>query len=149
MRQIRPADLFMVENRYPEQHQIFLIKAKQDLSLVREVLHSDAVAPEILLFHLQQAVEKLIKGLLTFHGIQFPQTHDLEDLIELAEDNRVELPPLMEDLSELTPYAVEARYAILHDDLHDISELLNKVEQFRDFAEKEMLVSHGVRKERP
>lgn len=127
--------LFMVDKIYLEQHLIFIYKAKQDLVLVREVIGSNTIAPEILLFHLQQAVEKLIKSLLTFHSVKFPKTHDLEDLIELAEDSSIELPTFIESLAELTPYAVESRYAIIHDDLHNIGEMLSQAECFLEFVE--------------
>lgn len=104
-------------SQFLEQHRIFILKAEQDFALVREVLGNDKVAPEIILFHLQQAVEKLIKALFTCRSIRFPKTHDLDELVDLAEENGIELPPFMDKLSELSPYAVEGRYAILHDDL--------------------------------
>lgn len=129
----------MADKIFMEQHLIFIFKAKQDLVLVREVLDSNTIAPEILLFHLQQAVEKLIKSLLTFHSVQFPKTHDLEDLIELAEDNHIELPPFIENLAELTPYAIETRYAIIHDELHNIGEMLTKTERLLEFVEKKVI----------
>ena len=125
----------MDDKHFIEQHLIFIVKAKQDLVLVREVLGSNTIAPEILLFHLQQAVEKLIKSLLTRHSVKFPKTHDLDDLIELAERHHIELPLFIENLSELTPYAVETRYAIIHDELHNISEMLLQAEMFLVFVE--------------
>ncbi len=33
-------------------------------------------------------------------------------------------------MDKLTPYAVEGRYAIMHDDLHDIDDMLAKSELF-------------------
>ena len=130
----------MADKIFMEQHLIFIVKAKQDLVLVREVLDSNIIAPEILLFHLQQAVEKLIKSLLTYHSVKFPKTHDLEDLIELAEENQIELPPFIENLAELTPYAIETRYAIIHDELHNIGEMLAKTNHFLEFVENKLIV---------
>lgn len=115
---------------YLEQYKIFILKAKQDLSLVHEVVGNNNVAPEIMLFHTQQCVEKLIKALFSYNSIRFPKTHDLEDLVELAEVNGIVLPVFMEKLTELSPYAVEGRYAIIHDDLHDIAEMLEQAEEF-------------------
>ena len=83
------------------------IKAKQDFSLVREVVDNNNVAPEIMLFHIQQGVEKLIKALFCLHSVRFPKTHDLDELVELAQGHGINLPPIMEKLTELTPYAVE------------------------------------------
>lgn len=130
---------YMADKIFMEQHIIFIVKAKQDLVLVREVLGSETIAPEILLFHLQQAVEKLIKSLLTYHSVKFPKTHDLEDLIEVAEDNHIELPQWVDILAELTPYAVETRYAIIHDELHNIGEMLLEVERFLEFVENRVI----------
>jgi len=134
----------MADKTFMEQHLIFIFKAKQDLVLVREVLGSNTIAPEIMLFHLQQAVEKLIKSLLTFHSVQFPKTHDLEDLIELAEDNNIELPPFIDNLAELTPYAVETRYAIMHDELHNIAEMLEETVRFLEFVENNVAICEAL-----
>ena len=118
-----------------EQHALFILKARQDLTLVREVMGNNNVAPEIMLFHIQQGVEKLIKSLLCLHSIRFPKIHDLDELVELAQEHGIDLPPIMEKLTELSPYAVEMRYAILHDDLHDITEMLEQAELFLKFVE--------------
>lgn len=44
----------------------------------------------------------------------------------------------METLTELSPYAVEWRYSILHDDLHDIAAMLEQAEQFLQFVESSL-----------
>ncbi len=74
----------MSENSFEPQYKVFLIKAKQDLVLVEQVINNPDVSDEIKHFHLQQSVEKALKSLLSFKGVQFPKTHDIEDLIELA-----------------------------------------------------------------
>jgi len=117
-----------------KQYEIFILKAKQDISLVHEVIENNNVAPEIMLFHIQQCVEKLIKALFSFHSVRFSKTHDLDELVELALDHGIALPSFMEKLTELSPYAVEGRYAIIHDDLHDISDMLVKSEQFLEYV---------------
>lgn len=48
----------MSENSFKQQYEVFLIKAKQDLVLVEQVLNNPDVANEIKYFHLQQSVEK-------------------------------------------------------------------------------------------
>jgi HEPN domain-containing protein len=75
-------------------------------------------------------VEKLVKALFSFYSVRFPKTHDLDELVELAQEHGIALPPFMEKLTELSPYAVEGRYAILHDDLHDIADMLSESERF-------------------
>ena len=61
-------------------------------------------------FHAQQCVEKLLKGFLFEHDIDFAKTHDIRLLINLASpfepDWLIDLEPAM----QLTNYAVEVRY---------------------------------------
>lgn len=73
--------------------------------------------------------------MLSLKGIQFPKTHDLEDLIDLAEENRVGLLESMNILTELTPYAVEFRYALIFDSLHEPEYYLEHVREFIKFVE--------------
>lgn len=125
----------MSGNNFKQQYEVFLIKAKQDLVLVEQVIDNPHVANEIKYFHLQQSVEKAMKALLSFKGVQFPKTHDLEDLIDLADENHVSLPESMNILAELTPYAVEFRYALILDSLHEPEYYLVHVREFIKFVE--------------
>lgn len=51
-----------------------------------------------------------MKALLAERGIDFPRTHDLARLIELAEEAGYELPASIVDIDALTPFAVSRRY---------------------------------------
>ena len=87
-----------------------LEKAHMDLRSARVDL---SAAPPIVgdaLFHCQQAVEKSIKALLTWHDHPYRKTHDLADLgARLAK-----LEPAMDDIlkhaAPLTEYAWKFRY---------------------------------------
>lgn len=125
----------MSENNFKQQYEVFLIKAKQDLILVEQVINNSDVSDEIKYFHLQQSIEKALKSLLSFKGVQFPKTHDIQDLIELAEENHISLPAFINILTELTPYAVEFRYALSFDSLHEPKYYLKHVKDFITFAE--------------
>lgn len=59
--------------------------------------------------HVQQCIEKYLKGLLTWRQIRFPKTHNLAALVELLPDR---LSPLLraDELDRLTEYATVARY---------------------------------------
>ncbi len=61
-------------------------------------------------FHTQQAVEKYLKALIALAGAPIPRTHDLEDIYDgcLAVEPGLVLD--RDELSVLTPYAVELRY---------------------------------------
>lgn len=125
----------MSENSFKKQYEIFLIKAKQDLVLVEQIKNNPDIASEIKYFHLQQSVEKALKSLLSFKGVEFPKTHDLEDLIELAEERQIKLPEYINTLTELTPYAVEFRYAVIYDSLHEPEYYLQYVQSLIMFVE--------------
>ena len=79
---------------------------------------------EIILFHMQQCVEKLLKSILDFNGVKFPHTHDIDILIELLNSNNIYLMDNIERLGELTGFAVEGRYAIICDDVENIDEYI-------------------------
>ncbi len=87
-----------------------LVKAGED-EYVLDRLLEDAVAPEAMVgFHAQQAAEKLLKAALFLAGAVPPRTHNLTQLLELADTSGLQLPPGSEMLRWLTPYAVLYRY---------------------------------------
>jgi HEPN domain-containing protein len=64
----------------------------------------------VVVYHCQQAAEKGIKGLLTWHGVRFGRTHDLDMLGSLARPLAPALGPVLDRAVELTPYAWLYRY---------------------------------------
>lgn len=87
-----------------------LAKAGED-EYVLDRLLEDAAAPEAMVgFHAQQAAEKLLKAALFLAGAVPPRTHNLTQLLELADASGLQLPPGSEMLRWLTPYAVLYRY---------------------------------------
>ena len=85
---------------------------------------------EVVFFHLQQCSEKLIKSLLDLNKIKFPHTHDLENLINLLEENNIQSIENINDLIPLSEYAVDGRYAVLHDDMEDTNTYINILKDF-------------------
>lgn len=85
----------------------WLAKAHSDLDAGRLLLVDGPY--DIVCFHAQQAIEKLLKALLAFYDQPPPRTHDLEGLQRLLlaiQDN----PNLAAfDLFEVSDYAVMAR----------------------------------------
>ena len=51
-----------------------------------------------------------MKAVLLKRKIDFPFTHDIEELLELAERGGIALPSEVTNSGALTPYAVETRY---------------------------------------
>lgn len=84
--------------------------AESDLKLARLAAGDPSIRREQVCFHAQQAAEKAIKAVLLSQEIEFPLTHDLEELLEIAENNGIELPEGIREAGLLTPYAVETRY---------------------------------------
>lgn len=61
-------------------------------------------------FHAQQAAEKSLKALLIRHQIEFGKTHNLGELLLLAEPVAPGLSGELAHVEPLTLYAVDARY---------------------------------------
>ena len=101
------------ETRQQELARLLLQKARQDFGLVVSVADSESVADEIIGFHIQQAIEKAIKSALTRLGSQYEFTHDLSILYRQAEAKGLTLPASIDEVEELTVFAIQFRY-LLH-----------------------------------
>ncbi len=119
------------------QFEIFYRKASTDLAMARlaQANPSDEIDDEAILFHLQQAVEKFLKSLLSFHGVATEKTHDIEAIAKKGKANNIKLPSYMEELYDLSEYAVEGRYGQIHDDIENIDIYLERVESLKYFIE--------------
>jgi len=92
-------------------------KAESDLRAVTLLLPNPDCPFDAVCFHAQQAAEKYLKGLLTFLGVDFPRTHDLEELAELI-PRQVGLHVDSEELDELSQLAVVPRYPGFDEDIN-------------------------------
>jgi HEPN domain-containing protein len=88
-------------------------KAVGDLEAARVCFESASVPGWIVGFHLQQAVEKALKGMLVVARCEPPRTHDLVRLHQLLIQHGGQHPLAPEDIEALQPFAVEDRYPIL------------------------------------
>ncbi len=88
--------------------QLWLQKAEEDRLAAEWLLkeQSPVVLPAI--FHIQQSVEKFLKGYLTSQEIHFEKKHDLTYLLSLAPGSWLDDFSVFCD--ELAPFAVEIRY---------------------------------------
>jgi len=84
-------------------------KAENDLKSAEIILEDPQPPTDTACYHCQQAVEKYLKGLLTYHQIEFIKTHDLDYLYKLAVE-KINLHDYREDILSLNKYAIEARY---------------------------------------
>jgi len=84
--------------------------AESDLKLAQLAVGDPDIRAGQVCFHAQQAAEKAIKAVLLSREVEFPLTHDLEELVEIAEGSGLRLPEDITQVGLLTPYAVETRY---------------------------------------
>ena len=84
--------------------------AQSDLAFAKLAAGNQNILATQICFHAQQSAEKAIKAVLRSRNIDFPLTHDLDVLLELAEKASLSIPTDVQKAGELTPYAVEARY---------------------------------------
>lgn len=101
--------------RTPEQvtwdfvHQ-WLEKAQKDLEAAKTLLKGEFEDYDNVGFHAQQAAEKFLKVLLVRHQIEFPKTHNVALLRQLAAKVDRSLSESLKEADALTPYGVEFRY---------------------------------------
>ncbi len=89
-----------------------VIQAQRDMEVVFHLWPSlpDEWAMQAIMFHLQQAVEKLLKFLCMNYLGQYPRTHDIRELMNML-NGKTELPEDLELIADsLTLWAVKVRY---------------------------------------
>jgi len=116
----------------------WLESGESDLRLARLASRDSGVRPEQSCFHAQQAAEKALKAVLRFRRIDFPLTHDIEELLRLVEEGGPSMPDVVRQAGFLTPYAVEARYpghwAVISGT--EVAEALSAAEQVVEWAKQ-------------
>jgi HEPN domain-containing protein len=88
----------------------WLLKARNDWSAARKLLRGPEPETDVVGFHCQQAVEKLLKAFLLSRSVEFEKIHDLRRLIDQCAALDPEFNSLREDVRPLTAYAVASRY---------------------------------------
>lgn len=85
-------------------------KAEHDFTTAEYMLTLLENCPfDTICFHAQQCAEKYLKGFLISRAIDFPKTHDLVILLNLAAGSAA-LGVGLPDIEPLNRYPVEARY---------------------------------------
>ncbi|MBM4248690.1 MAG: HEPN domain-containing protein [Euryarchaeota archaeon] len=92
----------------PDDAALWIGKAEQDWRVARKL--DPATEPDAICFHCQQCAEKYLKALLVRARRRFPKTHDLGILLNLVAPGANHLRKHENDLSDLNPYSVIARY---------------------------------------
>jgi HEPN domain-containing protein len=85
-------------------------KAELDYCAAERLVKDPEPLREIIAFHCQQAAEKYLKAFLVSRQIEFPKTHDLEELLELLAPVRPDVVAMLEGIDVLSPFGVKIRY---------------------------------------
>ena len=93
-----------------EEVDAWLSRARSDLRAAQVLLAAAPPLPGDAAFHCQQAVEKALKALLTYHDHVFPKTHDLGMLAMGCLRFEPGLEDLLRIAAPLTEYAWRFRY---------------------------------------
>lgn len=120
---------------------LLLRKAANDEFTVRKLVPDSESPDEVIGFHAQQAIEKLLKAALSLKGVSYRKTHDLAELIDLLQDSGVDIPEAIEDVRQLGPFAVEFRYDDLpeeHEAAFDRAWAADCVKKTREWVERLM-----------
>ena len=84
-------------------------KAVHDLRAAEIGIKNEAPLDTVA-FHLQQCAEKVMKAFLNWKQVQYPKTHVLTALLDLAVPHQPDLEDFRPRLLEMVTYAVEMRY---------------------------------------
>ena len=125
-----------------ERAELLLAKARDDETLLEEIISNEKIRDEIMGFHAQQSSEKLLKALLMGKNISYRRTHDLRELIDLIRDNDIEFPESLMEIRTLSPFAVEFRYDYIpleEEDDFNRQKALEMVQQLRKWVENTLL----------
>jgi HEPN domain-containing protein len=123
------------------QYEILLKKAKTDFSaakiLYKGVEGGDlSLDLEVVMFHLQQSVEKLLKSLLSKKSVHVTKTHSLKELFKKLDENKIEINTTIDSFIALEGYAVEGRYAVIHDDIDNLEKIILSISELLEFVER-------------
>jgi HEPN domain-containing protein len=83
--------------------------ADEDLRSAQRLLDHQPIV-RAATYHAQQAMEKALKGYLTWHQIPFPWTHNLERLVLMCQQIDETFAELLSSAEYLSPFATVPRY---------------------------------------
>ena len=112
-------------------------KADADfLSMTREMNAAKDLNYDLVCFLAQQSIEKYLKALLCETSVQFPKTHDLNELAALLPEHLAYPQNFSDPLSRLDRYAVEFRYPGASATQELAAEAVEDARVFRDWCRK-------------
>jgi HEPN domain-containing protein len=99
-----------------ELYEVWIERAKSSYEIAKTIVKSDIIYYEDLCYQSQQAVEKTLKGLLVYYGINPEFTHNIGLLLNELE-KFTEIPENIKLSTNVTKYAVLTRYPGEYDEI--------------------------------
>lgn len=113
----------------------FVRKARSDEIALDKLADDPDVPDDVIGFHAQQALEKLLKAALAHAGVAPPRIHDLGELLTLLGDAGLSPPVSVSDVRALVPWAVDFRYDDVLEDRLDRDSSREAVEKMRTWVD--------------
>ena len=114
--------------------------ADDDLVVAEHIAGTmNPIPTSIVAFHCQQAVEKYLKGVITFFGDDPPYIHDLDKLCSFAEKHRPSFVSIFSLCTAINYFSIQPRYdrgLSLSDE--DLRLVLSHTRTVKDFLQKEV-----------
>jgi HEPN domain-containing protein len=122
-----------------ERYESWIERAKSSLE-ISKIAVNDNVYYEDLCYQAQQAVEKALKGLLIYYGVEPEFTHNIEILLTNIEKH-IKIPDNVKQSMKLTIYAVQTRYPGEYDEISKerYMESIKTAKDCLDWVEKTIL----------
>lgn len=113
----------------------FAHKSHSDEIALDKLADDPDVPDDLIGFHAQQALEKLLKAALAHAGVAPPRIHDLGELLTLLEDAGLSPPISVSDARALIPWAVDFRYDDVLEERLDRGASREAVEKMRAWVD--------------
>jgi HEPN domain-containing protein len=113
----------------------FARKAESDEIALQKLGDDPDVPDDLIGFHAQQALEKLLKAALAHVGVAPPRIHHLSKLLSLLADAGLAAPVSMDEARVMVPWAVEFRYDDVLDERLDRTAACEPVEKMRTWVD--------------
>lgn len=128
-------------NDQTETARLWLIKADRDLKIGRDEFITEGPATDAICFHMQQCVEKYLKGYLIFRGKEIERTHNISRILRGCLDMDITFSEIdTPAINRLTLYATELRYPddFYTPSLEETSEAIQQAEKVRAFVREKL-----------
>lgn len=114
--------------------------ADKDFKALSNMIDETKFDIEIFGFHVQQAIEKTLKAWLSYEGIQYVKTHDLDSLFKLLESNGISIPSKYDGFKDFSVFAVTFRYDSIEfiDEEIDRNEILKLIADLIGFVKSKL-----------